>query len=205
MNKDYSYDYEHDNRYCYKKSSVLINKLEIKNSYELSVAEREITSLRMMDAKINKIKGNFDFEHLCAIHKYLFGDIFEWAGELRWVNISKGNMFCNYEFIQSNADKLFEKLRNENYLKDTLEHEIPIRLAYYLSEINVLHPFREGNGRVQRIFIEYLAESIGYRVDFSDVSENDMIEASATSFLCDYMKMNEIFLKNTIKIANDEK
>jgi hypothetical protein len=48
------------------------------------------------------------------------------------------------------------------------------------------------------------AESIGYRVDFSDVSESDMIEASATSFLCDYRKMNEIFLNNTIKIVNDE-
>lgn len=59
-------------------------------------------------------------------------------------------------------------------------------------------------GRTQRLFIEYLAESIGYRVDFSDVSESEMIEASATSFLCDYRKMNEIFLNNTIKIVNDE-
>ena len=204
MNKDYSYDYEYDDRYCYKQSNVLINKLNIKDSYELSIAEREITALRMMDAKINKIEGHFDFHHLCAIHKYLFGDIYEWAGNLRWVNIAKGNMFCNYEFIQSNADRLFEKLELENHLKDTSEHEIPLRLAYYLSEINVLHPFREGNGRTQRLFIEYLAESIGYRVDFSDVSESDMIEASATSFLCDYTKMNEIFLNNTIKIPNDE-
>lgn len=204
MNKDYSYDYEYDDRYCYKQSNVLINKLDIKDSYELSVAEREITALRMMDAKINKIEGHFDFEHLCAIHRYLFGDIYEWAGNLRWVNIAKRNMFCNYEFIQSNADRVFEELERENHLKDTPEHEVPIRLAYYLSEINVLHPFREGNGRTQRLFIEYLAESIGYRVDFSDVSESDMIEASATSFLCDYMKMNEIFLNNTIKMVNDE-
>ncbi|OPL08270.1 MAG: hypothetical protein AVO33_01085 [delta proteobacterium ML8_F1] len=128
MNKDNSYDYEYDDRYCYKQSNVLINKLDIKDSYELSVAEREITALRMMDAKINKIEGHFDFEHLYTIHRYLFCDIYDWAGKLRWVNIAKGN------------------------------------------------------GRTQRLFIEYLAESIGYRVDFSDVSESEMIEASATSF-----------------------
>jgi len=204
MNKDYNYEYEHDDRYCYKGSNVLKNKLNIKDSYELNVAEREITSLRMMDAKINSIKGNFDFKHLCAIHKYLFGDLFKWAGEIRWVNIAKGNMFCNYEFIQANADELFKKLKNENFLKDTSKNEVSIRLAYYLSEINVLHPFREGNGRTQRLFIEYLAESIGYRIDFSEVTEKEMVDASATSFLCDYTKMNEIFITNTYKIENNE-
>ena len=70
---------------------------------------------------------------------------------------------------------------------------IPLRLAHYLSEINALHPFREGNGRAQRLFIEYLAENAGYRVDFSQVTDKQMIEASAASFLCDYTKMDGIF------------
>lgn len=68
MNKDYSYDYEYDDRYCYKQSNVLINKLNIKDSYELSVAEREITALRMMDAKIIKIEGHFDFHHFKIVN-----------------------------------------------------------------------------------------------------------------------------------------
>ena len=169
MNKNYNYEFEHDDRYCYKQSNVLKNKLNIKNAHELCDAEREITALRMMDAKINKIKGNFDFRHLCASHKYLFGDLYPWAGDVRCVNITIGNMFCSYEFIESNADSLLKQLKNEHNLKETPEHEIPIRLAFYLSEINVLHPFRDGNGRVQRLFIEYLAESIGYRVDFYEV------------------------------------
>jgi len=102
-------------------------------------------------------------------------------------------MFCNYEFIEANADLLFKKLENEKYLKYTSKDEIPLRLAYYLSEINVLHPFREGNGRAQRLFIEYLAENAGYSVDFSQVTDKQMIEASAASFLRDYTKMDEIF------------
>ena len=106
-------------------------------------------------------------------------------------------MFCNYEFIESNADSLFKKLKKENYLKDASKDEVPFRLAQYLSEINVLHPFREGNGRAQRLFIEYLAENAGYSVDFSQVTDKQMIEASAASFLCDYAKMDEIFISIT--------
>ena len=193
MNNDYSYSYEWDQRYCYPHSNVLINKLGIEDAEKLHIAEREITSLRIANAKISIIKGEFDLLHLKKIHKYIFGDIYEWAGEIRWVNIAKGNMFCSYEYIEANADSLFNRLRRENYLKDAAREEIPFRLAYYLSEINVLHPFREGNGRVQRLFIEYLAENAGYSVDFSQVTDRQMIEASAASFLCDYAKMNELF------------
>ena len=77
---------------------------------------------------------------------------------------------------------------------------VPERLAYYLSEINVLHPFREGNGRTQRLFIEYLALNAGYRVDFSDVTPEEMIIASAESFACDYDKINLMFERITHKI-----
>lgn len=68
-----------------------------------------------------------------------------------------------------------------------------LRLSHYLGEINVFHPFREGNGRSQRLFIEYLAKQAGFSVDFSQVSDKQMIEASAASFLCDYTKMDKIF------------
>lgn len=193
MNSDYSYSYEWDQRYCYPHSNVLINKLGIEDAEKLHIAEREITSLRIANAKIRGIKGEFNLLHLKKIHKYIFGDIYDWAGEIRWVNIAKGNIFCNYEFIEANADSLFNKLRKENYLKDTSKNEIPFRLAFYLSEINVLHPFREGNGRAQRLFIEHLAENAGYSVDFSQVTDKQMIEASADSFLCNYTKMNELF------------
>ena len=77
--------YEWDQRYCYPHSKVLINKLGIKDEEKLRIAEREITSLRIANAKISVIKGDFDLLHLKRVHKYIFGDIYEWAGEIRWV------------------------------------------------------------------------------------------------------------------------
>ncbi|MEA4925962.1 MAG: Fic family protein [Syntrophomonadaceae bacterium] len=203
MNNNYDYSYEWDHRYCYPHSNVLINKLGIEDAEKLRIAEREITSLRIANAKVNAIQGDFDLLHLRKIHKYIFGDIYEWAGELRCVNVAKGNLFCNYQFIEPNAHSLFQKLKKETYLKDASQDEIPFRLALYLSEINALHPFREGNGRAQRLFIEYLAENAGYRVDFSQVTDKQMIEASAASFLCDYAKMDEIFTAITEPLSGN--
>lgn len=117
MNSKYEYGYDWDQRYCYPHSNVLINKMGIKEPEKLHIAEREITSLRIANAKVNIINGNFDLSHLRKIYKYIFGDIYEWAGEIRWVNISKGNMFCNYEYIESNADSLFSKLKKRELFK----------------------------------------------------------------------------------------
>lgn len=177
-----------------------MNKLGIRDVEELKKAEREITSVRLANARVHKIKGNFDLQHLMDIHKYIFQDIYDWAGEIRWVNIAKGNMFCNYPFIEANAESLFRKLKQEKYLKETPENDMPLRLAYYLSEINVIHPFREGNGRTQRLFIEYLAEDNGYSVDFSQVTSDEMIRASAEAFACQYDSMNQLFQRITKKV-----
>ena len=203
MNSNYDHSTEWDHRYCYPHSNVLINKLGIEDAEKLRNAEREITSVRIANAKTNIIKGYFDLLHLRKIHRYIFGDIYEWAGQIRWVNIAKGNMFCNYEFIDGNADVLLGELMQENFLKNTTEEQIPLRLSYYLSEINAIHPFREGNGRVQRAFIEYLAENAGYHVDFSQVTDRQMIDASADSFVKDYTKMNAIFSRITSPAQDD--
>ena len=196
--KNYSYDYEWDVEYCYPDSNVLKNKLNITNAEALAVAEREITSIKLAYAKQNIIDGDFDFSHLKKIHKFLFEDIYEWAGEYRHVNISKGNQFCLWQNLESYADNVFASLEKENYLKKC--DNIAEKLAYYLSEINVLHPFREGNGRTQRLFIEYLALNAGYRVDFSSVTPEEMIVASAESFACEYDKINAMFERITTKL-----
>lgn len=194
--KTYDYDYEWDNEYCYPNSNILINKLNIMDAEKLSVAEREITSLKLAYAKQNPIKGHFDLAHLQEIHRFLFEDIYAWAGELRHVNIAKGNQFCLSQHLVRYAENLFQQLKEEKYLKHC--NNVPHRLAYYLSEINVLHPFREGNGRTQRLFIEYLAANAGYHVDFSNVTAKEMIVASAESFACNYDKMNKMFERITL-------
>ncbi len=196
MKSEYYYEYEQDNYYCYPNSSVLKNNLNIRDADELKSAEREITSLRTAQAILNRIEGNFDFEHLKKIHYFLFGDIYEWAGKIRTVNISKGNQFCLYDYIQDQMDEIFMKLCRENYLKDCNEKiEIAKRLAYYLGEINSIHPFREGNGRAQRMFIEHLAAALGYQLDFMKISSEEMLEASARSFVIDYAMMEELMAR----------
>ena len=162
--RDYSYEYEWDLEYCYPHSNVLKNKLNITNSHALEIAEREITSLKLAYAKKIPIKGTFDLTHLQAIHHFLFSDIYEWAGQLRHVNIAKGNQFCLAMHLNTYAQKLFSGLRKENYLTDC--PNIAHRLAFYLSELNVLHPFREGSGRTQRLFIEYLAAMLDITLIF---------------------------------------
>ena len=81
------------------------------------------------------------------IHRHIFRDIYDWAGELRTVNISKENPFCNYIYVEVEAERIFSELRKENYLIGVPKLNICDKLAYYLGEINALHPFREGNGR----------------------------------------------------------
>ena len=203
MNHDYSYDYEWDSEYCYPESNVLINKLNIQAAEDLSVAEREITAIRLAIAKATPIKGNFDLKHLQKIHKAIFGDVYSWAGKLRHVNIAKGNQFCLAMNLETYAANLFRKLENEHFLIG-YNGSVPHRLAYYLSEINVLHPFREGNGRSQRLFVEYLALVSGYQLNFSLVSAQEMIVASADSFACDYASINEMFDRIAFPISKEE-
>lgn len=144
---------------------------------------------------INRIKGKFDFPHLKKIHYFLFCDIYDWAGEIRTVNISKGNQFCRCDYIEEQMNNLLAKLKSENYLKNLDKENAAKRLAYYLSEINVIHPFREGNGRTQRLFIEHLSHSIGYQLNFMQITKEEMLEASVRSFALDYTLMEQIIYK----------
>lgn len=141
MKNEYQYDYEWDSNYCYPNSFILINKLGIKNGKALNEAEREITTIRISQITENPIKGNFDLKHLQAIHRFIFRDIYSWAGQLRTVNIAKGNQFCNCIYIESGSKPTFDKLKKENYLIGTSQDDICEKLAYYLGEINVIHPF----------------------------------------------------------------
>ncbi len=196
---EYHYEFEQDDAYCYPGSFVLRNKLEIKDKERLEEAERNITAIRLLELKQNPPIGVKNFGYLKRLHKHIFGDIYIWAGMTRTVNISKGNMFCNCQFIDKMASEIFEELKKDNYLSGYDQEDFTLKLSYYLSEINALHPFREGNGRVQRLFIELLAAEAGYEVDFSGITEQQMISASAESFLQNYEKMNLIMKKVVTK------
>lgn len=184
-----------DKVYCYPDSDVLINKLNIHDTDKLLEAERKLTMLRLLDLLDKPIAGKFDFKHLQNIHKYIFQDVYPWAGKIRSVDIAKSNMFCKVQFIKTQADEIFGELKNDCYLEGLPKEKFVKKAAYYFSEINALHPFREGNGRTQREFIRQLAYQSGYILHFSAISEQEMMQASIDSFVCNYKKMENLFSK----------
>ena len=190
-----SYEYERDDYYCYPDSSVLKNKLNIKDEKALNEAEREITAIKTLELIDKPLNGELDFDYIKRLHKHLFSDIYDWAGELRKTDISKGNIFCQHELIEVNAKVLFNELKAENYLEKLDKDAIVKRLAYYLGDLNTIHPFREGNGRVQRLFIRELASRVDYLVNFNGINAEEMIRASDKTFHHDYGMMEELLAR----------
>ena len=175
--------YDADDTYCYPGTNVLRNKAEITNAEDLEAYEGELCTLRSIEILENPVAGQFDLAHLQGIHLALFQDVYDWAGKIRTVDISRGNSrFANVRFIESAANDIFNKLARENWLKGLDAEALSKRLAHYLSEINALHPFREGNGRVQRIFISQLSQSAGYQLDYSDLEQEQIYQAMELAF-----------------------
>ncbi|MBE6033774.1 Fic/DOC family protein [Aminipila sp.] len=204
MDEIYDYSFQNDDKYCYPDSNVLRNKFNIKDLEELHRAERELTAFAIAHYELEPIGGSFDLKHLQKIHKGIFGDIYDWAGEFRTVNISKGTLFCLSQNINDFGNNIFEQLKNENYLLMNKQEHVTERLARYLGEINMLHPFREGNGRAQRMFIQYLAGVCGYDLHFTGVSRREMIEASYSAANCDYSLLESCLEKNITPLSKEE-
>ena len=184
-----------DKVYCYPGTEVLINNFNEHDPRVLSQYERLYTGARIIDLLKKPIQGKFDLPHLKAIHKYIFQDIYPWAGELRQVNISKEILFCDSQFIEKTINKVFDELAQENFLRDCSEKKIAEKAAYYLGEINAVHPFREGNGRAQREFVRELLIPLGFKVDYSLCDPKMMLYASINAFAGDYELMTELFDK----------
>ena len=194
-----SYEYERDDYYCYPNSPVLKNELGINNEKEFAEAEREITSLKIAKLNNEPLEGELNFDYVKRIHRYLFDGIYEWAGEVRRTDISKGNIFCQHELIEVNTEALFNQLKSEGFLVGLDEEDIVIKLAYYLGDLNTIHPFREGNGRVQRLFIRELASRAGYLINFDGITPEEMIKASDAAFHYEYEPMEAIIAKSIKK------
>ena len=171
-------------KYCYPNTNVLINKLNVKDKGTLQKFEAKITAAKLLSLRQKGIIGNFDSKHLIDIHKYLFEDIYPFAGKYRNENIAKGVFrFAEWEYIEPELDKLLNNLRKENYLLGLSKEKLSERLAYYLSELNVLHPFREGNGRTIREFLRELALKNEYTLNIKKVSPKDFLNASIKSIV----------------------
>jgi len=169
--------------YLDKGTGILRNLLGIKDQAALDKAESSLSFLQAAKLREQPVEGKFDLAHLQQIHRRLFGDIYDWAGEIRQGEIQKGDtMFARHLMIDSAARQLFQQLARERRLQELDADHFSQRAAYYLGEINVLHPFREGNGRTQREFMGQLARSAGYDIDWSGISQAEMIQASIDAY-----------------------
>ena len=168
--------------YCYEGTNVLINKFNIRDNKTLQEVEKKIVLTKLFELHKNKQIGDFSKSHFVSIHKYLFEDIYPFAGKFRTENIAKDYFsFAEWEYIENELDNLLNKLKNENYLLGQNKNDLAKGLAFYLSELNVLHPFREGNGRTIREFIRQLAYKNGYIFDLTNITSDEFLEASKKS------------------------
>jgi cell filamentation protein len=160
-------------------SGVLRNRLGLSTAAELEAAEREITHAALILLRETPVHPSYDLAHLCEVHRRIFGDIYDWAGQVRTIAIAKGSMFCLPQYIEPSAAEIFRQLHNENCLRDLARDIFIDRLTYYLGEVNAVHPFREGNGRTQRAFFEQIADNAGFPLAWQHLDADRNVAASA--------------------------
>ena len=163
---------------CYEGTSCLINKLGIRDEEKLCSVEAQITFARSVMLEENPIVGDFGFEHFKKIHGFLFGDLYEWAGLARTVDISKKRTkFLEAKSIEGVGEKCFAKVKN-GFLDNLSKKEFAKRIANFYNEVNFIHPFREGNGRAQRIYFAQLIRHYGFDINFADVDTDEFMIAT---------------------------
>jgi cell filamentation protein len=187
--------------YVYSGTDILINKYSIEEQQPLDKLEGMVTGRRMLELMKRPLDGDFDLRHLQQIHRYIFQDLYSWAGEIRTVDISKGNDFAHHMVVGMYFDESVSNgLKKERYLKDSKsKNEFVPKLAYYFDHVNAAHPFRDGNGRAQREFFRVLALKSGYELDWSRSTSQEMIEASIQSLAKNDNSALERLLLNCIR------
>jgi cell filamentation protein len=190
---DNAYDTLTEN--CYECTSCLINKFDIRDEKELAKLESSITFAKASLLENEPISGGFNFSHYKAVHNFLFCDLFEWAGQIRTADISKKRThFVKAKDIENIGDLLFESI-GKNILNNKLsKKEFALQIADYYHSVNMLHPFREGNGRTQRAFFTELIRKCGYDINFGDINPDDLLIATINAAGGVMDSLNEIFV-----------
>ena len=164
---------------CYEGTACLINKFNIRDSSQLAEIEARISFAKASELEQHPLPGAFDFEHYKAIHRFLFEDIYVWAGQIRTVDMSKkGTSFTKVSEIEKDAVACFKRLKSRDYFTGMDFDDFVEEIVDFYCTTNILHPFREGNGRTQRAFITQLMRNAGYEIDFSEIDRDELMIAT---------------------------
>lgn len=162
--------------YFYPGSGTLRNIPGILDANELTQFEYTAVAARQRLLSLNPelATGSFDAAHVRALHRYLFQDVYEWAGEYRTQNISKGMAARDFADVNSGEIDLYladVHQRASSIDWASLDHaEFAVASAVVFALLNQAHPFREGNGRMSKVFMSQLSELSRFRLDYTQVS-----------------------------------
>lgn len=161
--------------YCYPDTNILINKKNIKNEDKLNSEEKIITAYKLAilnSGDYSNIKQTWDVNHYLSIHKFLFDELYAFAGQFRKEDICKGKWFCDIRFMSINLNETLNEM-NKNVKKIKGRDDLLLFLSKYFLDINIIHPFREGNGRTLREFLREYVDRINelngfnYEINYS--------------------------------------
>lgn len=190
-----AYSVTSSNDGCYPGTTVLINKLGLKNQEALDKVESVAVALRSAEIESEQTDATFTFEYYCDLHKRLFGDLYDWAGELRTIDISKkGTQFYPVDGLRELGMSKFDRLIKMNEFMGLNKPQLVDELTDFYNELNMLHPFREGNGRTQRLFFTLLLRRLGYSISFAECDTDELMTATVhaahgvTTYLHDFFE-----------------
>lgn len=186
--------------YCYEGTDVLINNFDIFDEETLQEAEREFTTAALNDIEFSH--PPYDLDYLLELHSLLFSHIYSWAGEIRNIDISKKDTrFCISSRIEPEANKIFKRLEVDNFFENEDYESFIVKISELYGDLNMIHPFREGNGRVQRLLFEHIALNCGYSIDWDVASTEEWINANIQGVNCYFEPLENIFRAAVQKAA----
>lgn len=179
---------------CYPDTTGLVNKLNIQEQELLTKAEAILVTSCSTRLEKEIEFNNVNFEFYKNIHKQIFGDLYDWAGMLRDINISKkGTVFCTYTEIERIGRLKFERLKSQDYLRNISYDDFVAEITDLYHELNMLHPFREGNGRTLRLFITLLVRNADRDIDFSLCDADMLLIATIKAAQGDQSMLRAVF------------
>lgn len=187
------YEAGYDELGRYPGTRCIVNYFNIKDRQKLKRVEMYFSSVRICELFLNPMDNVFSFDYLKMLHQKMFGDIYPSAGMTRTAKVSKKTEFCQPEYINRQASDIFGKLAGAKYLKGLEDIDDFINeLAYFMGEMEALHPFMDGNGRTSRFFFDRLSRNAGYEIIWPAIEADRFLEANIAAIDGDYQPLVDV-------------